>query len=569
MNTEVFVRDEQDFKEVTITDPAKPEINDNILSKWQNLIDITSDIIGVSSALIMKITADSMEVFAKSENEANPYEVGGSDTLGHGLYCETVIARNEELYIKNALKSEVWYDNPDVDLKMISYYGLPINWPDEETFGTICILDDVEIELNNTHKKLFEEFKNVIEEDLNLLLKEQELKSFFDLNLDLLCIANTKGEFVKVNSAWEDLLGYDSERLEDMNFLDFVHPEDLDSTQKIIKKLMGNQKITNFINRFKDKAGNYHYIEWNLKANGNYIYAAARDVTNRRKQHEELEFQYQFQKTLAEISSSLLNINSANIERKINTALAKIGEFFNIDRSYIFQLSGNNTFITNTHEWCGRGINPEKENLVGLPASNFSWLMEKLYNNEYINIPDVEKMNSKAKTEQKLLKKQNIKSVLIMPMFIENQLFGFFGFDAVKDKREFSKEEIRLMNIFTGLITNAFSKYINDKRILKLTYNDSLTGLYNRRFFEKEIERLDTQRQLPISIIVADINGLKIINDSLGHKKGDELLIKSAELLKEVIREEDILARYGGDEFAILLPQTEKSVAEKIIKRIK
>ncbi|PUU89205.1 MAG: diguanylate cyclase and metal dependent phosphohydrolase [Halanaerobium sp.] len=80
---------------------------------------------------------------------------------------------------------------------------------------------------------------------------------------------------------------------------------------------------------------------------------------------------------------------------------------------------------------------------------------------------------------------------------------------------------------------------------------------------------MDTKRKLPISIIIADLNGLKIINDSYGHKKGDEILIQASQILKESLREEDILARYGGDEFAVLLPNTTKETAEKINKRIK
>jgi diguanylate cyclase (GGDEF)-like protein/PAS domain S-box-containing protein len=102
-----------------------------------------------------------------------------------------------------------------------------------------------------------------------------------------------------------------------------------------------------------------------------------------------------------------------------------------------------------------------------------------------------------------------------------------------------------------------------------LLYRDVLTGLYNRRFFEAELKRLDSKRQLPISIIMADVNGLKMINDSFGHEKGDELLIKAAEILKDSLREEDILARQGGDEFAILLPQTDQKSAQEVVQRIK
>ncbi|MEL7567728.1 MAG: diguanylate cyclase, partial [Dehalobacterium sp.] len=102
-----------------------------------------------------------------------------------------------------------------------------------------------------------------------------------------------------------------------------------------------------------------------------------------------------------------------------------------------------------------------------------------------------------------------------------------------------------------------------------LSFHDSLTGLYNRRFFEEEIRRLDTERNLPISIIMGDVNGLKLTNDIFGHAVGDMLLIKTAEVLKKVCRADDIIARWGGDEFIILLPKTKIEEAEEIVQRIK
>ncbi|MFW5988069.1 MAG: HD domain-containing phosphohydrolase [bacterium] len=82
------------------------------------------------------------------------------------------------------------------------------------------------------------------------------------------------------------------------------------------------------------------------------------------------------------------------------------------------------------------------------------------------------------------------------------------------------------------------------------------------------MNRLDTQRQLPISLIMADLNGLKMINDSYGHAFGDQFLIKAANILKNACRKEDIVARWGGDEFVILLPRTKRRNVKKIIRRI-
>ena len=109
--------------------------------------------------------------------------------------------------------------------------------------------------------------------------------------------------------------------------------------------------------------------------------------------------------------------------------------------------------------------------------------------------------------------------------------------------------------------------HIKDRQ--KILYRDKLTGLYNKNFFEEELARLDTKRQLPISIIMGDINGLKLINDAFGHKMGDSILQKAAEIMTASFREEDIICRVGGDEFVVLLPKTSEETALEIIERVK
>ena len=108
-----------------------------------------------------------------------------------------------------------------------------------------------------------------------------------------------------------------------------------------------------------------------------------------------------------------------------------------------------------------------------------------------------------------------------------------------------------------------------EEEILFLNYHDVLTGLYNRTFFDQELKRLDTAAQLPLSVIIADIDGLKLINDAFGHTEGDQLLIEIANILRTCCRPQDIIARTGGDEFSILLPKLDYDQAKMIYDQIK
>lgn len=118
------------------------------------------------------------------------------------------------------------------------------------------------------------------------------------------------------------------------------------------------------------------------------------------------------------------------------------------------------------------------------------------------------------------------------------------------------------------LLLDLTERKLAEERIRYLTFHDVLTGLYNRTFFEQEASRLDTPENLPLSVIMGDLNGLKLVNDTFGHAMGDELLRQAARILERVCGNRGVIARLGGDEFIVLLPRTSSSEVQALGEEI-
>ncbi|MBW1821303.1 MAG: GAF domain-containing protein [Deltaproteobacteria bacterium] len=146
------------------------EISEDTLNKWQNIVDIMAELIGIPAALIMRLVESNIEVFISSQSDGNPYHPGDHEHfIGSGLYCETVINTNDKLLIPNAHTDEKWKNNPDIKLNMISYLGFPILLPDGKPFGTICVLDNKENAYSETYENLIKNFREIIESQLELI----------------------------------------------------------------------------------------------------------------------------------------------------------------------------------------------------------------------------------------------------------------------------------------------------------------------------------------------------------------------------------------------------------------
>lgn len=161
---------------VPVTSSDKPEISPTMSEKWDLILNLLCKILQIDVALIMKVDDELISVSNKSKSPNNPYVAGSREKLGDGLYCETVIGTQASLLVPDALQDSAWSDNPDVKHNMIAYLGFPLQWPDGELFGTLCVLDDKPNFTNQLASEVLSHFQGVVQADLRIALEKREME---------------------------------------------------------------------------------------------------------------------------------------------------------------------------------------------------------------------------------------------------------------------------------------------------------------------------------------------------------------------------------------------------------
>ena len=381
----------------------------------------------------------------------------------------------------------------------------------------LCSFDAIIFESNH-HKYLLTVAEDITEKkknELALANSEKQLSQVLDGANDGFWDWNIQTGEVVFSTRWAEMIGYRLDEFEhNVKFWEeIVHPDDQQEVfSEIENHLKGKIPRYESEHRVKSKDGSWVWIldrgkivEWDQENRPLRMAGTHSDITEKKLAEKKLLFRESFEQLINEVATGLINIPLPQIDEQLEVLLKKIGGFIGVDRAYIFLMDPLGIESSNTHEWCRKGISPQKENLQNIPVSSLPWWMAKISAKQSINIEDVSKMSPEASVEKELLESQDIKSIIVVPLINKMGVTGFVGFDAVMEYKQWDSDTELLLRNASIAITNALQRKENESAIEN--YKNHLEVLIKERTGELEAS-------------------YKALNESLGKlaKQNDELV---------------------------------------------
>ena len=331
--------------------------------------------------------------------------------------------------------------------------------------------------------------------------KSNELDQFFNVSIDLMSIANTDGNFLRLNLVWESTLGYSREELMAQQFFDFVHTDDLVRTREAISTLATQGKIIHFENRYRCKDGTYRWLEWASASVGNLIFAVARDVTKRKHTEKTLQKRLRFEQLLSDVSARFVNIPPDRVDSKIEWGLKQILEFFQVDRAGLVRTVPGRSAYKLTHVAYGEDVPPIPSG-VELPISITPWAYEKLIlKREVVAYSRLDDLPPEASVDKQTWKEWGIQSNVNIPILVGEPVDHIISINSVKREQVwpeglFSRLQT-LGEIFVSALERKQAEEVSreNERILRQNEND-LRKLAGRLIYAQEEERRRLARDL-------------------------------------------------------------------------
>lgn len=250
-------------------------------------------------------------------------------------------------------------------------------------------------------------------------------------------------------------------------------------------------------------------------------------------------------------------------EKSIVVLLEYLGQSLNSERVYVFEETNQKT-VKNTYEWCASDVIPQKENLQDVPMEVVSMWYQRFIKGESVIIKNVENIKESDPAVYEYLTPQNIRSLVVSPLVNEGKIIGFYGVDNPPEK--FLEHITTLLQILGHFFVALIHRRNHVRRLEELCFEDQLTGIGNRHAVHEYFATMSQDNS--IGILYCDVMGLKKMNDNMGHRAGDQLLIRSSGCLQRVFQEYELF-RVGGDEFLAVCVGIEEQELYARIEKLK
>ncbi|SFR62586.1 PAS domain S-box-containing protein/diguanylate cyclase (GGDEF) domain-containing protein [Marinobacter daqiaonensis] len=391
-----------------------------------------------------------------------------------------------------------------------------------------------------------------------------------------------------ISSRVRDLFGVSPDELlrDASELFNIIHPDDHDAVGSSIQQSFQDLAPWQQQARLRLRSGEYRWFEGHSvprrEPGGSTLWfgqftdiQAHKDLEfGLRKSEAEAEYQLSFQQLMTSLSSDFINSTIGDIDDKVQTFLARIGEFFGVDRVYVYRFSEDLARMTNTHEWCREGVPELKGSQQQVDITGFHWWQAQtksvLKQNRVVFIEDVSKLPKEAVAERELLEEQGVAAMFCVPILIRGVVEGFFGMDSLT-VRSWRKDQSDLLILAANLLSEALERHRLEQELLNQSIRDPLTGIHNRRYLQPRVEEMMSRFQRTgegFALAMLDIDHFKRVNDTLGHQAGDRVLQEFGRLLQEQFRGTDVAARYGGEEFVVALASASHESARQALLRI-
>ena len=373
------------------------------------------------------------------------------------------------------------------------------------------------------------------------------------------------------NELWKSY-GYTEEDMADRNWLDLLHPDDRKKAEDAMNSIIANETDKfDVIYRVRTVKGDYRWIynsgiflSRDKSGNPALFLGSDRDITALKESEQKLS------EALRESRKKALELETLQAAGKAVTSVLDLKQSVEIILEQVVKvvpytyasvqlLKGNDLYFVGTRGW--EDIAPPT-----IPADSETPNSRVIMEGKALLVHD---LTEKSHMEAASLHKQ-ISSWIGVPLIQGEKTLGLISCNLTGPGR-FDKDNLRQAAGFADFMAIAINNARQHEQIYKMATIDPLTGVHNRRWFYENGSHLVHQAERydwPLTVMMLDLDDFKKVNDQYGHEMGDIVLNESARIFQEGIRKSDMLCRYGGEEFCILLPQTDLLTARSIAERI-